>query len=1159
MADAIRWVLGEQSAKIMRGSKMEDFIFNGSGGRKPTSFAEVSITISNEGGVITASPYAEYEDITVTRKLFRTGESEYCINKTPCRLKDVVDIFLDTGVSSRSFSIIEQAQISKIIDSKPYERRFIVEEAAGVMKYKSRRNAAINKLELAQQNLLRVQDILGELERQRNSLKRQAKKAEKYGALRAEIKNRGLNYYSMEYQDYMAELNKAEAELVLFREKEANLTAEYSTKRNEAESLSAQIIELERKLGTLKEERHGVSSTMERNDQGRSIMARQLEEMERANESSIQDIAELEGDIEKTSTVLVERASERESLNAEIIKATESLAEIHRSFDGLKAELVSRERAFEDGTRESMKVMEQMGAMQNTQASLKTRIEMSDAKVSSLAEREAETDEAMRTHEQTLKNLKSSLEELEKVTDKEKLQNGEIGAGLEQIVAEIKTVAESLRGVEDSIARKSSRLESLQELDKNLEGFGEGAKNVMKRREEGDEAFTSVRGLLADQLRVPEELEFAVAALLGGLIETVITESATSTIKAIELLKNEKLGRCGFVSPDVAPQRVSAEDMGDIPSLVGRVSDLVDFVGEVPAGVKALLDNAFIATDLDGALEIWGTKPGAITVVTKDGDLIDPAGVITGGAAIASAGSGIVSRKRLIDELLPEVDALEAEKVKTLDAKKRLEESANVARERLNASNDAMKKFEFQAFEFRKEVQKEEADFARGSRVKESLNAEQKRVVDEKSRIAQEETTIAEELLRLSSRKGELDSANVALRAEVEKRKADLDEVTSATREQEISLTSLRGKMDNLGLDIARLESGKIDLEGRVKRLKNSVEGFSLKRDETVASMESMLASNVELAQKKDSMTAQINELSSSVEEKIEIRRGLESSVKKLETEVNEVRALVSNLALKGSELKMRVENVIEKADHEFNIPEDDLQTTDVNDVDRDEVTSRLAYLRGELGRIGDVNMSALDEFEEVNERYEFLSAQHADLVSSITTLRKTIDNINATTGRMFNEAFKTISENFEIAFKRLFGGGRAEMRLIEVEGKSDLGIEIFAQPPGKKIQSMMLLSAGEKAMTAISLLFAVFLVKPSPFCLLDEVDAPLDEANIFRFRDMLMEMKERTQFIIITHSQKTMSFAERLYGVTQEEKGVSKILAVNLVDKERDVALAVA
>ncbi len=1160
IVDAIRWALGEQSAKLMRGTKMEDFIFNGSQSRKPTGAAEVSVTFSNTDGAITTQPYAEYEDITVTRKVFRTGESEYYINKVPCRLKDIVDVFLDTGVATRSLSIIEQDQISKIINSKPEDRRFIIEEAAGVMKYKNRRHAAQNKLAASQQNLLRVQDILSELERQRNSLGRQAKKAERFAGYREELKSRALFSYCVEYQSRTKELESSVKELDQAKESEAAYLATLSTKRNKAEVINLEISKDEKRLAELKEERNKISSGIDRNEHHRDLLSRRLNELTESNEHDKNEIDELEQEILRIDELLEERTKEngrlKDGLAASENELNQTRAQAQQLRNALDGHVMEQKRI----SGESLNLMESIGSIQNSRSSIKTRLEMAGSRIERISGQERRIDESLGVLEESLSSYKRKHEELRSEIEEENRAGEQIADNLEKISSSLESAKGSLRKVEEEYTKKSSRLESIEELERNMEGFGDGVRNLVKMKEEGAEALRGVRGLLVDGVRAPKELESALAAILGARLETIIVEDSSTCVSAINILKQGDIGRAGFLSNDLKSKNNAEAEPGEHPALLGRASRMITLDDSFPESVASLFTNTLVAKDLEGALEIWRENSGVFTLVTLEGDIIDSSGLVTGGGAGSSQGANIVARKRMIEELSAEIGELEIKKEELSSSVNALEVSQAAEKERQNVSNEKLRNFELKYLEITKEIQKEEAGIKRDREQLDGSREEREKAIAEKESLAEEERALSEKVAELENKKEEIDIANRNEQEEIDSLREKLEEINAGVREGEVKLTEIRGKLDNIGLDAQRHEGNRADIVIRLRRLKDSIKDFSQKRDEMKESMESMLEENIEQARRKEALSVDVNELSEKLGESQEVKAQMSQSLKKLETDMETARSIVAEISLTKSELEIRVENVIEKADHDFNIPLEDLETTDVSDIDEEEVSKRLAFLRSEIVRIGDVNMSALEEFQEIKERFEFMKNQSEDLTQSIATLQRTIENINAKTNTMFMETYNIVSKNFEQVFKRVFGGGRAEMRLVQEEGKPEPGLEIFVQPPGKRIQSLNLLSAGEKAMTSIALLFAVFMTKPSPFCLLDEVDAPLDEANIVRFRDMLNEMKKDTQFIIITHNQKTMSFADKLYGVTQEDEGISTILAVNLVDhRTKDFAGAAA
>ncbi|MBI4828365.1 MAG: chromosome segregation protein SMC [Nitrospinae bacterium] len=1155
IADGIRWVLGEQSPKTMRGTKMEDFIFNGSATRRPMGYAEVSLTIGNLNGVITSHPYAEYEEITVTRKLYRTGESEYYINKVPCRLKDVVDVFLDTGVSAKTLSIIEQGQVTRIIGAKPEDRRVFIDEAAGIMKYKARRNAARNKLELSQQNLLRVQDILSELERQRTSLNRQAKKAERYMAFREEIKSRALASYADGYQRQSALLAELDAKVEELKEREAALLAELSTRRNELETLAARITETERASGALKEEKGRAESAAQRNEDHRALLERNSAEARSARERAAEEIVQVNGEIAACEEQIASRRAAMDEARGRIGEKGREREELRRHAGDAQESLRGLQEDLRRATQSAREAVDRQAQAQGETASIRAKLEMASARAGQLAQQREELDRADEGLNVRTRELRGRAEEIQSERDRATQALEETRGRLEALRAELEAAGRELSAASDEVTKTASKRESLEELERTLEGYGEGVRALMRMRDEGRGEVTNLRGPLARGVRAAPENETALAAAFGARLESLVAGGAEDVARAIALLKSGNLGAAGFAIADMAPAPLSTAAPAH-PALVGRALDLVMLDGEAPAAARALLAATLVARDLMGAMEIWKAAPGAFTVVTLEGEVIDAAGFVTGGPGRGQA-AGLVSRRRVIEELQGRLAQLEARRDDARSLRDGLAESVNGARAALEEAQKRGRELELAALSLGNEIQKAEAERGRHDDARRSLEAEASRTGEERSRLEGRQAELAARAEELTRAKEEADRAAGELEARIHQSRDALDELNERLREKDLEVAGLTGKLESLEVDLRRLEESKAGAVVRVRRLADGIRESEGKEAEMRGAIESLTAENAELARRADELKSRVEALTGELEEMSAQAAGMQARVRELQGALDEVQPAASETSLNRSEVKMRLENLIEKADQEFNIPIEDLRAADVRSLNMEEETARLNFLRGEIARIGDVNVSALEEYEQVNQRFEFLKTQRDDLVTSIAHLHKTIESLNGTTEKMFQETFEKVSVQFEAIFKRLFGGGRAEMRLVMEEGKTEPGVEIYVQPPGKKNQSISLLSAGEKAMTAIALLFAVFQTKPSPFCLLDEIDAPLDEANIGRFRDLLMEMTHSTQFIIITHNQKTMGFADMLYGVTQEEEGVSKVLAVSLVDERESVTAA--
>ncbi|HJM82721.1 MAG TPA: chromosome segregation protein SMC [Nitrospinota bacterium] len=1159
IADGLRWVLGEQSAKIMRGSKMEDFIFNGAGARKPMGFAEVTLTISGLEGSVSSKPYSEFEEIAVTRKLYRNGESDYLINQVPCRLKDIVDIFLDTGVNARALSIIEQDQVERIINSKPEERRVFIDEAAGIMKYKVRRNAALNKLEAGQQNLLRIQDIIAELERQRNSLNRQAKKAERYQSFRKEIREQGLIHYASEYQNYSNRVSELLDSLEELKNHEIGLTANLSTHRNELETLKIKITGQEKQILDLKERFGKADSSIERNDHHRQLLSRQVSDIANEKENSQSEINSLEQELDESESLIKERSEELEQLTEMIQKKQECIDKLRQALEKAQSQVDLFRSNLKIGLDSANNNAEQISNSQSKQSSINGRLDVLISRLDALKNQDEKLKTDVLTNTENKKELETILQNYESNYSATKQKENSISQALGLATEELSQADNKLSDITSEFTKHESRLESLRELERNFEGYGEGVRKLMKLKGEKYKGTEGISRILTEEVKAKSEFETALASTFGSKLEALITSNSTEAATVLGILKADSLGIASFTVADMIPnEKQTPPNPPAHPSLMGRASELFEVDKKRLEGVFRLLTITLIASDLAGAIEIWKAVPGSFNVVTIDGDTIDRSGFITGGSE--KAGTGIVSRRRIIEELEEKVTDLNIIKDTAKNTKNTKVGSKQSLEAELGNCQADVRKLELEIVGINNKISNIDLASSRDEENIRSLDTEQSHMIDTKDQLRLELDGLTEVVTAYKKERIRIEASNVSSQKSIDQAVIELDMLRGELQTEELGLAEQKGTEKNVELDIERIEELKANGLNRISKLRKVISEADSKILETNNSMESIAKETVEFGKDKDCLNGKIIEVNNVLEDELASVMGLEEICSRLQKELKELQPKMYEISIAKSEADLRLENIIERADVEFSIPLEDLSDMSMEQHDVNEVNNRLTFLRSELAKIVDVNLSALEEYEQINDRWNFLKSQRDDLVKSIATLHKTIENIKTTTNKMFMETFSEVSKNFGKVFVRLFGGGRAEMRLVSENDSLDPGVDIFVQPPGKKIQNINLLSSGEKALTAIAMLFAVFEAKPTPFCLLDEIDAPLSETNIVRFLDLVSEMQGKTQFLIITHSQKTMGFADRLYGVThQEEEGVSKVLAVSLKNEREPAPLAVA
>jgi chromosome segregation protein len=1198
IVDAIRWVMGEQSAKHLRGRAMEDVIFNGSESRGPAGMAEVSITFDTGSLASDAAPggvpwgAAGPADVVVTRRLYRGGESDYLLGGVPCRLRDIVEFFLGTGVGSKAYAIIEQGRIGFIVSSRPEDRRTLIDEAAGITKYKAKKKIAERRMDATRQHLLRVTDIIGEIETRLRSLKLQAQKAERYKRYKGELKDLELCVAAQKHLGLIAEqkyLVDAHADLEA-RHSDATsaLHIEETTVEAERLMLSQDLAELSAAKDALFALDNKAQLSAQRADHYQdesSMLVTRAEHARRESEAlarrAAQD-AESLAQVESQVTLLDEEADARAG----------ALAEMERTCAEGRTELASARRNLEQSTAG-------VASAQTRIARLESDIESARVRAQDLAHRLEEV-----SHDDA-----TSLEQLERMTAE--------SAQVEEYVAELQARAiqlvEQKAQAEDSVGRlrgevargeieletlreeahrRRSRLQSLAEIQDRYESFQRGVRAIMQKVRESNAlgadgvgengAWTThgVRGLVADIVQPPPELETALEAVLGERLGNIIVESHEVGVEAIDFLKQRSEGRSSFIPISLrsgsrsgtvvydATGGVSVEAEATLVPVAadwprgegvrGPMLELIGFDRHYDRVAAYLLGDVIVVEDLRKALELWRQTKTEKTLVTLDGEVIDPHGVVTGGSR-ESAVAGVLSQKREMREL-EEVVA-------------RLELDYQAALGRHVSNKQALAEVSGTLDETVAGIRRDELDLAA-----------QKKDVDR----------LARERAQAEARRAQLAGTLDNLRSATSQNQARLAEATSQlVTEQELAINheataeglrtqvatlaekvdALLGELSTVKVSAAQAGDRKRTARETMDRLRREIGEHAERRTQLdqeattdLTRAETLRAEAEQLRQEASLLQTELSERTRAYTERqgtVEERSG---ALARRDADLKTTRAGVARLAqdlaaldLRCQQVAMRLEALDEQLRERYSdigkvadvLPEFHLRVL-AGEVEE----ARIRELRGIVERMGDINLTAIEESAELQQRYDFLTAQKADLESAMSRLETAIDKINRASRKRFREVFDTVNTKFQEVFPHLFGGGKAHLALTDESDMLETGVEIVANPPGKKmLQNIELLSGGEKALTAVSLLFAIFLVKPSPFCVLDEVDAPLDEANVGRFNHAVREMTAHSQFIIVTHNQRTMEIADRLCGITMEESGVSKLVAVNLRGRSRSNA----
>lgn len=1147
VADAVRWVLGEQSAKQLRGAKMEDVIFAGTQMRKPLGYAYVAITISNEDHKLNIP----YEEVKIARRVYRSGESEYLLNGASCRLKDIQEILFDTGIGKEGYSIIGQGQIDKILSGKPEERRELFDEAAGIVKFKKRKAAAEKNLAEEQQNLVRIEDILSELDKQVGPLEEQSEKAREYLGYRDDLKNLDINLFLADYDRIHKEMREVEA-------KKRIASADLDGANKELEQTKEEYAEVEKKLESLNQsiEQQKELLTADRlafnkaegdikllNEQ--IVTVRQNKEHTEELLASIQ-VRMDEANVEKEGYLSQKKeADEKHSL---MVANQEALQE---RLEGVEKKESSMEAEMSACNQDMLLYLNANTEVKTDEQRLTTLLEQNAIKKAEITKRILENKSEAAVLLETLEEEKKVLDD---VSDKIKAMDDSIvelrrtGNSFEKEEEELR---KEYRDTQQTYHMENSRLESLRNLTERYEGYGQSIKRIMEQKKTN----AGIVGVVADIIRVKKEYEMAVETALGGSIQNIVTDNEKTAKDMIAFLKKNKYGRATFLpltNMKAKPMNLSGNIMSE-PGVIGMASDLVEADGKFTSLVQYLLGRFVVVDHIDNGIALARKYHHTIRIVTTEGDLLNPGGSMSGGAF--KNNHNLLGRRREMEDLEKQVSDLK-EKLQTISEDIRIvsRKKSEIAEE-ISKNNKIRQELSLQQNTAKLGYDRAKADMDKNEEKLDIIRAESLQIEEQKTSLSEDIDKIKEKM-----------HSNEMMSKEKEERIAELTkEIEDIKKEKE----DLAKENSDLLLEIAAHSQANQFIEENLSRVNKTIEGLLEERVQTDASGENAEAQvkekENEIQKTKDEMEdikRHIGELEKSIasisEERDSLseihkgffdkREGLSEHRNKLDQECFR---LNNQLEKCQEQLDTKTNYMWEQYELTYHGAEEAKLETDLSPA---QMKSRITELKNKMKSLGDVNINAIDQYQEVKERYEHLHTQHDDLIEAANVLIGIIEELDEEMRKQFEEQFGEIRLRFDKVFKELFGGGRGTLELTEEEDILEAGIHIVAQPPGKKLQNMMQLSGGEKALTAIALLFAIQSLKPSPFCLLDEIEAALDDSNVTRYADYLHKLTKDTQFIVITHRRGTMNAADILYGITMQEKGVSTLVSVNLLD-EKEIA----
>jgi chromosome segregation protein len=1145
IVDAMLWVVGERSARHLRARLMEDVIFNGTNGYKPMGMAEVSVLFSNEDGVVSAE-YAGYEEIMVTRRLFRSGESEYYINKNLCRLKDVMDLFAGTGIGINAYSIIEQGKVDFILNSRPQERRLLFEEAAGVSKFRERKRVALMKMESTEQNLLRLRDIIGEIRRQISGLNRQVKRAERFRAYKGEIKGIESKVAAEEYAELLKKRDGIEAGLAELREQGTKVTRMVRRTQSFIEHTRQRLREVEEGLNEAQRRTLGVQNELQRGEDGIEALNRELDRLSRSETQYLEEIGQLNSKLEETRTEKAKMEGERSELRQQILSEEAGLKERERELECLKVQHEGTMGDLEDEKASVVETLSQISASRNTISVLEKEIEGLKRRTAQngIEQRDAkkalgEMENLLSQAEERMKTLNSSIGKIEE--EKEALRGA-----IDDLRRRMDAEQSGLKEMEERLHRDGSKLESLRELEKNYEGCERGVREIMFSREKGE--LDGIHGLIGEMIETDQRFEASLEAALDWRLQHIVVRGFEEGMGALRHLKERNSGRSTFipVNPRGSHRAVRREEVSGEQGVLGPLAQFVRVKGEFTPLISCLLDDVWLVDTLEVAHRLWKEEKGFRTLVSLGGEVLEDDGSLTGGS-MEGRGFGLLERRRLIKGLERSVsDLREQRRLKDLAIGK-LVESLSAKESGLDALLESRHQQEIELMDCKRDVEQRSQGLVRERQRVEVLEFEERQLQSEVEARRGELEDLSGQLVERESARRKGEERIEELKVNRDGEAMVLEELARDVTGRKVKGATQKEKMKAIEGVLGNLEESQGAAKDQIARKLREVERVRGEVSQARERVEVLRKQGRQNVKDLKSLTRAVRAQERQRERLAEILKESESRYEQLRLEKEEIGQKANELNLKMAEVHLSVEHLEGRVREKFGLSLGAMVKERDPGFQRESAEKRLNELRTALDALGEVNLVALEEYEELKERYDFLMEQNRDLEAAMNDLRRAIARINRRTNQQFLKTFEAVREKFQEVFARLFKGGRGDLILTDEKDLSATGIEIVAQPPGKKLQIIDLLSGGEKALVAIALLFSFFLVKPTPFCLLDEVDAPLDDANVDRFAELIGELSRTSQFILITHNKKTIKMSSTLYGVTMETPGISKIVSVRL------------
>ena len=1141
ISDAIRWVLGEQSMKSLRGAKSLDVIFAGTQNRKSLGFAEASLVFDNSDGKLPI----EYTEVTVTRKIYRSGETGYFINKVPCRLKDVLELFMDTGIGKDGYSIIGQGKIDEILSNKSEDRRHIFEEAAGIVKYRTRKQESEKKLEHTKLNLLRINDILAEIEGNLGPLQVQSDKAKKYLNLREELKNIeiGLFVYNIaKYKESLEEIikdidimqtqcNEEEGKLERVKILKEELKSSIDEITEEIENMSNLGFESQKEIEVLNSDINVAKTRITNNEENSQRFEKEISEQN-------DRIQELKEELEQKEAKKDNLKENKQKFEKELNEKQEELEKLTQKLSTKELEIERYKKTVEENTDKKYELQSNSNTQDiNYQNYEKRQNQIKQEMQSTISE--------LDSTRLVKEDISKEFYEIENKRNKAQKTLEETAKQREDANKKIKDYENNINALSNDMRIKESKLKFLVETEKEKEGYIKSVKSLLKDCENVKELGKGMHGVLANIIEVPENLETAIEMCLGASLQNIVTETEEDAKRLVEYLRKNNLGRASFLPITSVKGKKLDKIKGNEAGIIGIASDLVKYSKKYEQIILNLLGRTVIVDNMDTAIKVAKQNGYTFRIVTVEGDLINPSGAITGGSVMKKT-VNILGRGKEIEKLQKEIETLKLKIQKLENEKEEFEESIEGILELVS--------------NLERELQEIEIDYATKKQKVLSIDENIQKLENRLNKLKQEQTNLEQSKTEVLQNKEKIQKEIEEIISKNEELSKIITEFAELNKDDQKYIDDLNFDITNLKISVSSFDESEASIQEIQERINQELNNSNISIENKQKQIEQIVIENQNLQKTIEEKLAQIEEVkdkvknsSSKIEELKKERTEKSSKLSKQEDEITskfkvieDLKGQLVKLDVKKSKIDEDINTIINKMWEEYEITPN--TAGEYQKPENVQLTQRrVNQLRTEIRELGSVNVDSIEEYKNLKDRYDFMSEQRLDLENTMAQLRKIINDMTQIMKEQFNEKFKIINKNFGEVFAELFGGGKAEVKLEDESNILECGIEITVQPPGKKLQNMMLLSGGEKAFTAIALLFAILKINPAPFCVLDEIEAALDDVNVFRYAEYLKKFTEHTQFLVITHRKGTMEAADTVYGVTMEESGISKLLSMKL------------